>query len=114
MDQRVLAGIGNIYANEALWRAGIDPSRAARDVDADEAARLRDEIVGVLTRIDRARGARASATIATRRAQRGGFVERLAGVRPRRASPACAAARGSSERTRSTDASTVLCAHCQR
>jgi formamidopyrimidine-DNA glycosylase len=27
MDQRVLAGVGNIYANEALWRAGIDPSR---------------------------------------------------------------------------------------
>ncbi len=30
MDQRVLAGVGNIYANEALWRAGIDPSREAR------------------------------------------------------------------------------------
>ena len=30
MDQRAVAGIGNIYANESLWRAGIDPSRAAR------------------------------------------------------------------------------------
>ena len=33
MDQRAIAGIGNIYANEALWRAGIDPSRAADVVD---------------------------------------------------------------------------------
>ena len=30
MDQRRIAGIGNIYANEALWRAGIDPPRAAK------------------------------------------------------------------------------------
>ena len=29
MDQRRVAGIGNIYANEALWRARVDPSRAA-------------------------------------------------------------------------------------
>src|SRR5262245_17384317 len=27
MDQRALAGVGNIYANEVLWRAGVDPSR---------------------------------------------------------------------------------------
>src|SRR5262249_3161215 len=32
MDQRALAGVGNIYANEALWRAGIDPSRVANRV----------------------------------------------------------------------------------
>ncbi len=29
MDQRRVAGVGNIYANEALFRAGIDPSRRA-------------------------------------------------------------------------------------
>ncbi len=32
MDQRRLAGVGNIYANEALWRAGIRPSRRGRTV----------------------------------------------------------------------------------
>ena len=48
MDQRILAGVGNIYANEALWRAGVDPSRAADRVTVDEAVRLRDEIVAVL------------------------------------------------------------------
>ena len=29
MDQRHLAGVGNIYANEALFAAGIDPSKPA-------------------------------------------------------------------------------------
>lgn len=56
MDQRKIAGIGNIYANEALWRAGIDPSRAGSSVDPGEAARLRDEIVSVLEQSIEARG----------------------------------------------------------
>ena len=30
MDQKRLAGVGNIYANEALFRAGIRPSAAGR------------------------------------------------------------------------------------
>jgi formamidopyrimidine-DNA glycosylase len=48
MDQSRIAGIGNIYANEALWRAGIDPSRASSSITPEEAALLRDEIVDVL------------------------------------------------------------------
>jgi formamidopyrimidine-DNA glycosylase len=34
MDGRVVVGVGNIYANESLWRAGIDPRRSARRVAA--------------------------------------------------------------------------------
>lgn len=48
MDQYRVVGVGNIYANEALWRSGIDPSRAASRVTPTEAAVLRDEIVAVL------------------------------------------------------------------
>ena len=48
MDQRMLAGVGNIYANEALWVAGIDPSREARHIKPVEAALLRDAIVTIL------------------------------------------------------------------
>ena len=36
MDQAVLAGVGNIYRAELLFRHGIDPYRAGRDVDEDE------------------------------------------------------------------------------
>jgi formamidopyrimidine-DNA glycosylase len=40
MDQRRLAGVGNIYANEALFAAGLDPSRPATSLSPGEAARL--------------------------------------------------------------------------
>ena len=36
LDQRVVAGLGNIYADEALWRARVNPLRPAQDLDADE------------------------------------------------------------------------------
>src|SRR3954452_21940378 len=36
LDQRVLAGVGNIYADEALWRARIHPLRPAGELDMDE------------------------------------------------------------------------------
>jgi len=36
LDQRTLAGVGNIYADEALWRARIDPRRAAGELDPAE------------------------------------------------------------------------------
>jgi formamidopyrimidine-DNA glycosylase len=40
LDQRVLAGLGNIYADEALWRARIHPLRQASSLDAAEATRV--------------------------------------------------------------------------
>ncbi|GIW72762.1 MAG: formamidopyrimidine-DNA glycosylase [Planctomycetota bacterium] len=40
LDQRLLAGVGNIYACEALFEAGIDPRRPAAELDAKEAAAL--------------------------------------------------------------------------
>ncbi len=36
MDQSVLAGVGNVYRSELLFRHGIDPYRPGRDVDAEE------------------------------------------------------------------------------
>lgn len=50
MDQKLLAGVGNIYANEALFDAGIDPSRSARSLSRDEADALRLAIIDVLQR----------------------------------------------------------------
>jgi formamidopyrimidine-DNA glycosylase len=40
LDQRRIAGVGNIYADEALWRAGIHPLRSASELEADEVAAL--------------------------------------------------------------------------
>jgi len=49
MDQRKVAGVGNIYAAEALWRAGIDPWRPANSLSSDETRMLHTSLVGVLT-----------------------------------------------------------------
>jgi formamidopyrimidine-DNA glycosylase len=46
LSQRPLAGVGNIYADEALWRAGVHPAR--RQVTKAEAARLLVELRAVL------------------------------------------------------------------
>ncbi|MCE2566227.1 bifunctional DNA-formamidopyrimidine glycosylase/DNA-(apurinic or apyrimidinic site) lyase [Komagataeibacter sp. FNDCF1] len=48
LDQRVVAGLGNIYVSEALFRARIHPARAAGDVNAAEYDRLAAEIRAVL------------------------------------------------------------------
>jgi formamidopyrimidine-DNA glycosylase len=49
MDQAVLAGLGNIYAAEALWEAEIDPRSAAAAMSADTLAKLVDAIRLVLS-----------------------------------------------------------------
>ena len=48
LDQRVVAGIGNIYASEALFRAGISPRRLARTVQGERALRLARAVTEVL------------------------------------------------------------------
>jgi formamidopyrimidine-DNA glycosylase len=45
MDQRVVPGVGNIYAGEACFRARIDPRRAARTLSSPEVKRLAREIL---------------------------------------------------------------------
>ena len=40
LDQRTLAGVGNIYADEALWRARLDPARPAGELDGKEVSAL--------------------------------------------------------------------------
>jgi len=50
MDQRRVAGIGNIYANEALFEAGIDPSKRTDKLSLEEFARLHAAVLSVLER----------------------------------------------------------------
>ncbi|GCE05987.1 DNA-formamidopyrimidine glycosylase [Dictyobacter aurantiacus] len=50
LDQTVVAGVGNIYADEALFYARIHPLRRAESLSADEIRTLHEGIVDVLTR----------------------------------------------------------------
>lgn len=49
LDQTCIAGIGNIYADEALFRAGIHPLRRAETLTTEEVVRLHAAIQAVLT-----------------------------------------------------------------
>jgi formamidopyrimidine-DNA glycosylase len=49
LDQRVVAGLGNIYVSESLFRAGLSPRRRAGSVRGERAERLASAIRSVLT-----------------------------------------------------------------
>ena len=87
LDQRTVAGLGNIYVDEALWRAQLHPLRPAGTLDADELARLTKAIRDAL----RAGIARQGASLRDYSTPDGG-----AGAR--RSGSACTAAKGSRAR----------------
>ena len=112
MDQRRVAGVGNIYANEALWRARIDPSRAARTISGEDAASLHLELTGVLREAIEARGT-SFRDYRDASGARGGFSELLSAYgRGGLPCPRCGA------RLVDTSAidgrTTVFCAWCQQ
>jgi formamidopyrimidine-DNA glycosylase len=112
MDQRVLVGVGNIYANEACWRAGVDPSRAARSITADESADLHAGIVGVLTDSIAARGT-SFRDYRDASGGRGDFERSLAAYG--RGGEPCLRCGARLVETHAIDGrSTVLCARCQK
>ncbi len=55
-DQRFLAGLGNIYADEVLWEAGLHPLRCADTLTLEETARLHGAIRQVLEEAIACRG----------------------------------------------------------
>jgi formamidopyrimidine-DNA glycosylase len=112
MDQRRLAGVGNIYANEALWRAGIDPSRDADTLSVDEAAELLAALRSVLLASIEARGT-SFRDYRDARGERGAFVAQLAAYG--RGGLPCLRCERRLIATHAIDGrGTVFCATCQR
>ena len=56
LDQSVLRGVGNIYADESLWRARLHPARLAAKLTKEEIDRLRQAVQRVLGEAIRLRG----------------------------------------------------------
>jgi formamidopyrimidine-DNA glycosylase len=112
MDQRTLAGVGNIYANEALWLAGVDPSRRAAELSSGESTALLQALRAVLTASIAARGT-SFRDYRDARGEQGQFVEQLA-VYGRDGQP-CRRCRSRLVETHAIDQrSTVFCFRCQR
>ena len=111
MDQRRVVGIGNIYANEACWRAEIDPSRIARSLSEPQVSRLHAAIVSVLTESIAARGTSFRDYVDSS-GRKGGFEKSLAAYG--RGGEPCLRCGARLVETHAIDGrTTVLCAHCQ-
>jgi formamidopyrimidine-DNA glycosylase len=112
MDQRHLAGVGNIYANEALFAAGIDPSKEARRLSLDELGRLHHHLVRILTAAIGANGT-TFRDYRTGTGEPGTFQLELS-VYDRQGQP-CRRCGTTLTGTHTIDARiTVFCHHCQR
>lgn len=112
MDQARLAGVGNIYATESLWEAGIDPSRGADRLSHPEWQALH----AALQRILRASvGARGTSFRDYRDASggRGGYVAFLSAY-GREGEPCTRCGRRLIGTHAVDGRNTVFCAHCQR
>jgi formamidopyrimidine-DNA glycosylase len=111
LDQRTLAGIGNIYADEALWRARIDPRRPAAGLDAREIRMLHRGIRSALE----AGIARQGATLRDYRTPDGsaGSMQNEFKVYGRGGDP-CLRCGTPIEKTRVAGRGTWFCPGCQR
>ena len=48
LDQTLVAGLGNIYVDEVLWRAKVHPARISQSLSSQEARKVHDETIKVL------------------------------------------------------------------
>ena len=111
LDQRVVAGIGNIYADEALHRAGIDPRRPAAEMDGP----ARRELLAALKAVLKLAIAQCGSSIRDYRDADGnaGAFQNSFAVYGRGGKP-CRACGRPLAKCRVAGRATVYCPHCQR
>jgi len=109
LDQAILAGVGNIYADESLHRARIQPLRPAGSLTFAETERLHREIRTVLTEATEG-GGTTSDNYVDAKGQVGRYVPR---VYDRGGQP-CLSCGMTLTRIRVTGRGTVYCASCQK
>jgi formamidopyrimidine-DNA glycosylase len=110
LDQHVVAGVGNIYADEVLFRAKLHPRRPGKTLTAEECDRLREAIAAVLTRAIETRGSTIRDYVGGS-GLRGGFQNEFA-VYGRTGQP-CPACGGAIRAIRLAGRSSHFCGSCQ-
>lgn len=111
MSQDLIAGIGNIYADESLFAARIKPDRQAGSLQPSEIALLRQKIVAILKAAIKLGGTSVS-TFLHSTGERGRFVEKLK-VYGRGKKP-CLVCGTVLTKTKLAGRGTVFCVHCQQ
>jgi formamidopyrimidine-DNA glycosylase len=111
LDQKAVAGVGNIYADEALFRAKLHPGRAGKSLSPGECDRLREAIEAVMTKAIESRGSTIRDYVGGS-GLRGGFQNEFAAYgRTGEPCPACGAPIRSA---RFAGRSSHFCPQCQR
>ncbi|MEM1300267.1 MAG: bifunctional DNA-formamidopyrimidine glycosylase/DNA-(apurinic or apyrimidinic site) lyase [Pseudomonadota bacterium] len=112
LDQRTVAGLGNIYVCEALHRAGIHPTRIAASISKPRVARLAEEIVATLGEAIEAGGS----SLRDYRQADGelGYFQHAFKVYDREGEPCRQECKGSIRRIVQSGRSTFYCTKCQR
>jgi formamidopyrimidine-DNA glycosylase len=115
LNQRKMAGIGNIYAAESLWRARIDPRRPSNELSTAEIGRVHKAIVGVLGEAVAQLGTTLGTSVSDYRptATEGGSFQNHLAVYGREGEP-CERCGEGIQRTIQAGRSTCFCPACQR
>ncbi|HKU66828.1 MAG TPA: bifunctional DNA-formamidopyrimidine glycosylase/DNA-(apurinic or apyrimidinic site) lyase [Candidatus Baltobacteraceae bacterium] len=111
LDQRRIAGVGNIYACEALWQAGIRPGTPAKRLSKPAAVRLHHALVDVLQRAIGMRGSSVDDYVDAQ-GLKGGFQNVLSVYG--RTGKSCGRCGGSIVRTVIAQRGTWWCRACQK
>lgn len=110
MDQGFIAGIGNIYASESLFKAGIDPRRKAGELKKKEIAKLYQVIKYILKKAIRLKGTTVDSYLDLA-GKKGGYLPQ-AYVYGREGEQ-CRNCSAKIEKIRISNRGTYFCPHCQ-
>ncbi len=110
LDQSVVAGIGNIYADESLWGAKIHPLRRVQSLTKEEVAVLYQEVRFVMT-LAIQKGGSSNQNYVNAEGKKGSYMD-FARVFRKEGTP-CSRCGAIIEKTRVAGRGTHICPHCQ-
>lgn len=114
LDQHLIAGIGNIYADEILHRARLHPLRSAATLDQRHVQRLRDAVIVILETAVELGGSTLRDARYVDTSGSGGAYQEFHKVYGRAGEPCLSCSRGRIVSARISGRTTCWCSRCQR
>lgn len=111
LNQKLVAGLGNIYASEILFESGVDPTRAGGDLKKGEVKKIHAKMQDVLKKAIEARGTTFSDFV-DGQGRSGNFSDQLQVFG--REGEVCLVCGGKIEKIKQAGRSTFFCARCQK